>query len=119
MRGFYVAKQMRLKDAGFGETILETMPGRMHPRFRAMLALAYGTSSAVNAGKVYVTKNLLDANYASWLGLAWNGFHAAKWALHDRPAQLWDELEAQEIAELQELVSELDVLKAKAAKLPT
>lgn len=51
MRGFYVAKQMRLKDAGFGETILETMPGRMHPRFRTMLALAYGTSSAVNPGR--------------------------------------------------------------------
>ncbi|MDR3505135.1 MAG: hypothetical protein P4L52_02720 [Acidocella sp.] len=119
MRAFYVVKQMKLKDADFGATVLETMPGRMHPRFRTMLALAYGTSSAVNAGKVCITKNLLDANYASWLGLVWNGFHAVKWALHDRPAQLWGELEAQEIAELQELVNELDVLKAKAAQLPT
>jgi hypothetical protein len=118
IRALYVAKQMKLKDTSFGETVLETMPGRMHPRFRTMLALAYGTSSAVNAGKVYITKDILNANYASWMGLAWNGFHAMKWMLHDRPAQLWGELEAKEIAELQELVNELDVLKAKAEKLP-
>lgn len=119
MRAFYAVKQMKLKDVSFGEAVMETVPGRMHPRFRTMLALAYGTSSAVNAGKVAVTKNILNVSYASWMGLAWNGFHAMKWTLHDRPAQLWGELEAKEIAELQALVNELDVLKAKAAQLPT
>jgi hypothetical protein len=65
LRAFYVAKQTKLFGAEFGETVLETMPGRLNPRFRTMLALAYGTSSAVNAGRMYITGNLLNANYAS------------------------------------------------------
>ena len=118
LRCFYVAKQMKLYGAPFGETLLDTMPGRMNPRFRTMLALAYGTSSAVNAGKMYVTGNILNANYASWMGLAWNGFHALKWALHDKHAQFWSEVEAKEIAELESLLSEMDALEARAASLP-
>jgi hypothetical protein len=109
---------MKLYGAGFGETVLDTMPGRLNPRFRTMLALAYGTSSAVNAGKMVVTENLLNATYASWMGLAWNGFHALKWALLDRPAQLWGEVEAKEIAELERLVAEMDALEARAVNLP-
>lgn len=119
LRVFYVAKQMKLYDAPFGETMLDTMPIRMNPRFRTILALAYGTSSSVNAGKMYVTHNILNANYASWMGLAWNGFHALKWALHDRPAKLWGEVEDKETAELEKLVAEMDELEARAANLPT
>ncbi len=118
LRAFYVAKQMKLHGALFGETVLDTMPGRLNPRFRTMLALAYGTSSAVNAGKMYVTGNILNASYASWMGLTWNGFHALKWALHDKQARLWGEVEAKEIAELERLVDEFDALEARATSLP-
>ena len=118
LRAFYVAKQMKLYGSAFGETVLDTMPGRLNPRFRTMLALAYGTSSAVNAGKMYVTKNILNASYASWMGLAWNGFHALKWALHDKQVQLWGEFEAKEIAELERLVGEFDALEVRATNLP-
>jgi hypothetical protein len=118
LRAFYVAKQMKLYGAAFGETVLDTMPGRLNPRFRTVLALAYGTSSAVNAGKMYVTKNILNASYASWMGLSWNGFHALKWALYEKHTQLWGEVEAQEIAELERLVDEMDALEARAANLP-
>lgn len=51
MRVFYVAKQVSLGKGAFGETLLDTMPLRLNPRFRMMLAPGYGTSSAVNAGK--------------------------------------------------------------------
>ena len=119
MRAFYTAKQMKVHGAGFAEAMLDTVPGRMNPRFRTMLALAYGTSSAVNAGKMYVTGNILNASHASWMGLVWNGFHALKWALHDKHAQFWDEVEAKEIAELERLVDEMDALEARAANLPT
>jgi len=51
------------------------------------------------------------------MGLAWNGFHALKWALHDKQNQLWSEVEAKEIAELERLVGELDALDARAANL--
>ena len=118
LRAFYVAKQTKLYGAPLGETLMDTMPGHLNPRFRMMLAMAYGTSSAVNAGKMYVTGNILNANYASWMGLAWNGFHALKWGLLDRHLKLWDEIEAKEIAELECLVERIDVLAVRAETLP-
>ena len=118
LRAFYVGKQTKLYGAPFAETMLDTMPGRLNPRFRMMLALAYGTSSAVNAGKMYVTGNILNANYASWMGLAWNGFHALKWALVERHLKLWGEVEDKEIATLEGLVSTMDALERRAIHLP-
>ena len=118
MRAFYSVKQVKLYDAPFGESVLDTMPLRMNPRFRLMLAIAYGTSSAVNAGKMYVTQNILNANYASWMGLAWNGVHALKWSLRDRHLALWTEVEAKEIDELNDLVRRIDRLEARATQLP-
>lgn len=118
LRAFYVIKQMKLYNRPFGESLVDTMPLKMNPRFRIMLALAYGTSSSVNAGKVYVTKNILDANYASWMGLAWNGFHALKWVAFDRHLKLWDGIAQKEIEEIQDIVTELDALSDRASQLP-
>jgi len=118
LRVFYTTKQMSVYDAKFGETILDTMPMRLNPRFRMMLAMAYGTSSAVNAGKMYVTGNILNANYASWMGLAWNGFHSLKWALLDRHLKFWDGIEEKELAELQNTVNKIDALEKRASTLP-
>lgn len=119
MRAFYIAKQMKLYGAPFGETLLDTMPSRLNPRFRLMLAMSYGTSSAVNAGKMYVTGNILNANYASWMGLTWNGFHAIKWALVERHLALWGEVEEKEIASLEDLVNKMAELEVRAKRLPT
>lgn len=118
LRIFYVIKQMKLYGAPFGESILDTMPMNINPRFRIMLALSYGTSSAVNAGKMYVTKNIMNANYASWMGLTWNGFHALKWAIFDRQLKLWNEIEAKEIEEIESLIGDLDRLNTRASQLP-
>jgi hypothetical protein len=119
MRAFYIVKQMKVHGASFGESLLDTVPLRMNPRFRMMLALAYGTSSAVNAGKMYVTQNILNANYASWMGLAWNGSHALKWALYDRHLKLWEGIEAKEIEDLEGMVMDLDKLSDRASQLPS
>lgn len=119
MRAFYTVKQMKLYGAKFGETLLDTMPARINPRFRLMLAMSYGTSSAVNAGKIYVTQNILNANYASWMGLAWNSFHALKWSLLDRNLTLWNEIEASEVAKLESLVETLGILEERAMRLPS
>lgn len=118
LRAFYVIKQVKLYGAPFGESMLDTMPMMMNPRFRIMLALSYGTSSAVNAGKMYITQNILNANYASWMGLTWNGFHALKWALLDRQLKLWSEIEAKEIEEIEYLIKDLDGLGIRASQLP-
>lgn len=119
LRSFYVIKQMKLYGVSFGEALLETMPVKMNPRFRIMLALSYGTSSSVNAGKMYITQNILNANYASWMGFAWNGFHSLKWALLDRNLKLWEEIENKEIEELENIINDLDQLSTRASQLPT
>lgn len=118
LRVFYVGKQVVKYDQPFGESLLDTMPVRLNPRVRMMLAIAYGTSSAVNAGKIYVTGDILNANYASWMGLAWNGFHSLKWALLDKHLKLWGELEEKEIVELDSLILKLDELEQRASRLP-
>lgn len=118
IRAFYAIKQTKLYGAHFGESIIDTMPTKMNPRFRIILAIAYGTSSAVNAGKVYITQDILNANYASWLGLAWNGFHALKWAMLDRHLRLWSDIEAQEIKSIEHLVNNMEKLSHRAAHLP-
>lgn len=118
LRVFYVIKQTKQYSADFGETMLDTVPTRINPRFRMILALAYGTSSAVNAGKMYVTGNILNANYASWMGLAWNGFFALKWALLDKHLKLWEEVERKELERLEKMVGDMDKLIVQAELLP-
>ncbi|MDU6333987.1 MULTISPECIES: hypothetical protein [Enterobacter cloacae complex] len=118
MRVFYVAKQVSLGKGAFGETLLDTMPLRLNPRFRMMLALGYGTSSAVNAGKMYITGNILNANYASWMGLAWNGFHSLKWSLYQRHLKLWAGIEKAELERLQNNIDSIEALTIRAGNLP-
>lgn len=119
IRVLYVAKQVKVYNAGFGETIIDTMPFCINPRFRIMLAIAYGVSSSVNAGKMYITHNILNASYASWMGLVWNGFHALKWVLYERHIKLWESIERKEIEELESIVSNIDELTTRASSLPT
>ncbi len=118
LRVFYTIKQIYVNDASFGQTMLDTMPMKLNPRFRMILALAYGTSSAINAGKVYVTQNLLNASYASWMGFIWNSFHSLKWLLWDKHCKLWDGILAGEIKEIENIVEKLDMLEQRAANLP-
>ena len=118
MRVFYAVKQVKFAGSPLGEALLDTMPLKMNPRFRMMLAMAYGTIAAVNGGKVYVTKDILNLNYAAWLGLVWNGFHAIKWSLLDRNLKLWGEVEQKEIAALERVVDQIDGLGDRAERLP-
>ena len=118
MRVFYAVKQVDQTGSSLGEALIDTMPLKMNPRFRMMLAMAYGTVATVNTGKVYITRSLLNLNYAAWLGLVWNGFHAFKWALMDRSLALWREVEQKEIEALERVVDQLDGLRDRAERLP-
>lgn len=117
MRVFYVVKQMTVNGTSFTEAFMDTLPGRMNPRFRIMLALAYGTSSAINAGKMYVTQNILNLNYAAWMGLFWNGSHALKWTLYDRHIKFWNEVELKEFEDLMNYSEKLNGLGERAERL--
>lgn len=118
MRAFWIIKQMSLYTISFSEALLDTVPMKLNPRFRMMLALGYGTSSAVNAGKVYITNNLLNLNYASWMGLCWNGFHALKWTLLQRHLKLWSGIEEKEILHLEQILTDIEGIESRAASLP-
>ena len=118
MRVFYAVKQVKLTGSPLGEALIDTMPMNMNPRFRMMLAMAYGTVAAVNGARVYITKDILNLNYAAWLGLVWNGFHAIKWALLDRNLKLWGEVEQKEIEALERVVDQIDGLVDRAGRLP-
>ena len=118
MRAFYVVKQVKNTQCALGDALADTVPMRMNPRFRIMLAMAYGTVAAVNAGKVYITDNILNLNYAAWLGLSWNGFFALKWALLDRSLTFWRDVEREELELLESVIRDLDVLEDRAARLP-
>ena len=118
MRVFYAVKQVKFSGSSLGKALIDTMPMRMNPRFRMMLAMAYGTVAAVNGGRVYITQDILNLNYAAWLGLIWNGFHAIKWALWGRSLKLWEEVERKEIERLECFVDQIDGLVDRAGRLP-
>lgn len=118
MRVFYVAKQMHINSAPFGESIMDTMPLKLNPRFRIMLAMAYGTVAGANAGKIYVTHNILNANYAAYMGFAWNTFHALKWALYQREWKLWDTVEKKELELIVSYVDKIGNIERQAEILP-
>ncbi len=80
--------------------------------------MAYGTVASVNGARVYITQDLLNLNYAAWLGLVWNGFHAIKWSLVDRNLKLWGEVEQKEIEALERIVDQIDGLVERAGSLP-
>ena len=119
MRVSYAAKQVKLANEPLGQALVETLPTRMNPRFRMMLAIGYGCMSGVNAGRMYVTQNIMTLNYAAWMGLAWNGFHALKWAMRDRHLKLWEGIERDEIDALERLVNQIDSLGTRVERLPT
>ncbi len=118
MRVLYAVKQAKHTPCSLGEALVDTLPGMMNPRFRMMLAMAYGTMAAVNAGKVYVTNDILNLNYAAWLGLIWNGFHSLKWGLWDKNLTFWSDVEQKELESLKGMVQELELLEDRAGRLP-
>ncbi|MYD60683.1 MAG: hypothetical protein F4W91_06555 [Gemmatimonadetes bacterium] len=118
MRVFYAVKQVKHAGAPLGEALMDTMPLKMNPRFKMMLAMAYGTVASVNGAKVYITKDILNLNYAAWIGFIWNGSHAIKWALLDRSLKLWGEVEQKEIEALERVVDQIDGLSDRAERLP-
>ena len=119
MRASYAAKQVNSANQPLGQALVETLPTRMNPRFRTMLAIGYGCMSGVNAGRVYVTKDIMTLNYAAWMGLVWNGFHALKWAMLDRHLKLWEGVEAGEVDAIERVVNRLDSLEGRVERLPT
>ena len=117
LHALWVIKGMN-EGKSLWHSLSQTLPGNVHKKFRIMMAASYGVLCALNAGKIHVTHNILDVNYAAWMGLIWNGFHALKWALLDKRFMLWESFERKELARLENTVNKLEELEHDVEFLP-
>lgn len=76
----------RIKE---GNKIRESIPFSLnrekHPKLATMLFIAQAGSTAINAGKVYFTKNPMAINYPQWIDFAKYSYQQLKWAIVEKP----------------------------------
>ncbi len=72
-----------------GHSIKESIPFSLnrekHPKLATMLFIAHSAATAINAGKVYFTKNPMAINYPQWVSFAKYSYKQLKWALIEKP----------------------------------
>ena len=77
----------RIKE---GHSVKESIPVSLdrekHPKLATMLFIGQAGAAAVNAGKVYFTKNPMAINYPQWIAFAKYSYSQLKWALIQKPA---------------------------------
>lgn len=78
-----------LKHIKEGHSVKESIPVSLdrekHPKLATMLFIGHSAATAVNAGKVYFTKNPMAINYPQWLAFAKYSYKQLKWALIKKP----------------------------------
>ena len=99
----------RIKE---GNAIKDSIPFSLnrekHPKLSTMLFIGHSAATAVNAGKVYFTKNPMAINYTQWIAFAKYSYKQLKWALLEKP-DLRDAYVRGIIAEeLNEVYAEID-----------
>lgn len=97
----------RIKE---GHAVRDSIPFSLnrekHPKLATMLFIGQAGATAVNAGKVYFTKNPMAINYPQWIAFAKYSYSQLKWTLLEKPelrdryvtGQLYEELEEAELA---------------------
>lgn len=118
IRVLYITKEMQVNNRDFFEVFKETLPFNISPRFRILLNISYGTMVAVNAGKVAITKDILNANYAMWLAFTWHTFHSMYWLVWAKNTELQNYIDDELAKELSELQLKIDNLAKEAEFLP-
>lgn len=72
-----------------GHTFVESIPlstsHEKKPKLGTMLFIAHSASTAINAGKVALSKEPLNINYPQWLSFAEYSIKEFKWVLYDKP----------------------------------
>lgn len=99
----------RIKE---GNAIKDSIPFSLnrekHPKLNTMLFIGHSVSTAINAGKVYFTKNPMAINYPQWIAFAKYSYKQLKWVLLEKP-KLRDAYVRGIIAEeLHEVYAEID-----------
>lgn len=76
----------RIKE---GHSVKESIPFSLsrekHPKLEMMLFIGHSAATAVNAGKVYFTKNPMAINYPQWIAFAKYSYQQLKWVLIEKP----------------------------------
>ena len=89
IRLYYTIRRLRE-----GHTLKESVPittDRIkYPKVATMLFISHSAATAINAGKVYFTKDPLAINYPQWVAFAKYSYSQLKWALIKKP-ELRDE----------------------------
>lgn len=99
----------RIKE---GNSIKNSIPFSLnrekHPKLSTMLFIGHSAATALNAGKVYFTKNPMAINYPQWVAFAKYSYKQLKWVLLEKP-ELRDAYVRGIIAEeLNEVYAEID-----------
>lgn len=97
----------RIKE---GNRIRDSIPFSLNrdkqAKLATMLFIAHSGATAINAGKVYFTKNPMAINYPQWLAFAKYSYKQLKWVVIEKPAareayisgklvESWKELETE------------------------
>ena len=76
----------RIKE---GHKIKDSIPFSLnrekHPKLSTMLFIAQSGATAINAGKIYFTKNPMAINYPQWIAFAKHSYKQLKWVLTEKP----------------------------------
>ena len=99
----------RIKE---GYSVKESIPVSLnrekHPKLATMLFIGQAGAVAVNAGKVYFTKNPMAINYPQWIAFAKYSYSQLKWALIQEPALRDRYVSGLLYEELSEVISTVD-----------
>ncbi|MDD5229322.1 MAG: hypothetical protein PHN45_01415 [Methylococcales bacterium] len=117
-RLLYIIKEIKCNKKTFVDAFKETLPFNLSRRFRMLLNISYGTMVAVNAGKIALTNNILNANYTMWITFTWHTFHSLHWLLWAKNTELQKYIDSELSKELNELQLKIDELTEKAELLP-
>lgn len=99
----------RIKE---GHPVKESIPFSLnrnkHPKLATMLFIGQAGATAINAGKVYFTKNPMAINYPQWIAFAKYSYSQLKWALIQKPELRDRYVKGQLFEELSSVISDID-----------
>ena len=76
----------RIKE---GHSVKESIPFSTNrdknPKLTTMLFIGHSAATAVNAGKVFFTKNPMAINYPQWIAFAKYSYQQLKWVILEKP----------------------------------
>ena len=103
-----------IKRIKVGNKVKDSIPISLnrskHPKLATMLFIGHIGATAVNAGKVYFTKNPMAINYPQWMAFAKYSYKQLRWAVIQKPAMRKAYVEGILHSELKVITEETDAL---------